>query len=52
MKNLKVTFQHPDYIYGFKLDLHVLETTNMINLNANSINEKFAEIKLRLILSS
>lgn len=51
MKNIKVSFHHTYHIYKFKLDLHVYENSNMLNIDARKTTATFQSIVNTLILT-
>lgn len=51
MKNLKVSFHHPSYIYKFKVELNVLEDTNMFCIDPHRTIEQYNRIISHLILT-
>lgn len=52
MKNIKVSFLHPAYIFQFKIELCIYENTNMLSIDPRKVMSMFAEITSILILTA
>jgi hypothetical protein len=51
MKNIKLSFHHPNFIYNFKIDLHISDVINMLSMDPHKIIHKFNTIFNVLILT-